>query len=101
MKEIGNENKNINDNIAILVKNGVAEHIQKALDVIRLFGNFSLHDPDFIVEDNIDIKTIFTFINVISNNYITEIKIINKTFDELPEDKKKEIEKRNIKSKKQ
>src|SRR5690606_26564134 len=41
--EVGGAGKNINDDIKLIVASGVDLQTQKALDIIRVFGNSSAH----------------------------------------------------------
>ena len=51
---LGESGKNINTDIAALVKKGLSEMIQQALDTVRVVGNVSVHPGRLDMRDNID-----------------------------------------------
>ncbi|SFO14937.1 DUF4145 domain-containing protein [Proteiniclasticum ruminis] len=95
---LGGKGKNINDDIKNLVENGLPEKIQKALDIVRVIGNDSVHPGQIDVSDNPEIaSSLFQMINIIVDKMITEPKTIDGLFESLPEDKRKGIEIRDAK----
>lgn len=95
-KQLGESGSNINDDIANLVKNGLSEKIQKALDVIRVIGNESVHPGQIDLNDNKEIATqLFHFVNIIANTMITQEKNIDEIYNTLPESKLNGINQRD------
>ena len=96
-KELGEKGKNINDDIASLVKKGLPPTIQKALDTIRVVGNNAVHPGQIDFDDNPDVAfVLFKYINVIANHFITIPKSIEEGYELLlPEKDKENIEKRD------
>jgi hypothetical protein len=96
-KELGEKGKNINDDIASLVKKGLPSTIQKALDTIRVVGNNAVHPGQIDFDDNPDVAfVLFRYINVIANHFITIPNSIDKGYELLlPEKDKEKIEKRD------
>jgi hypothetical protein len=93
---LGGKGKNINDDIQHLVKNGLPERIQKALDIIRVIGNDSVHPGQIDVNDNPEIAhSLFDMINFIVDKMITESQKIDSLYESLPKDKRICIETRD------
>jgi hypothetical protein len=96
---LGGEGKNINKDIQFLVKNGLSERIQKALDIVRVIGNDSVHPGQIDINDNPKIAiSLFEMINFIVDKMITEPQKIDDLYDVLPQDKRKGIEDRDTKA---
>jgi hypothetical protein len=82
---LGGTGKNINDDIALLVKNGLSEKIQQALDVVRVVGNNAVH-PGQIDFDNPEVAAnLFHLINVIVETMISTPKKIDTLYTSLPQ----------------
>ncbi|MFC1548701.1 DUF4145 domain-containing protein [Candidatus Omnitrophota bacterium] len=93
---LGEKGKNINDDIASLVKKGLPVKIQKALDIVRVVGNGAVHPGQIDLKD--DEKTaseLFSLINLIAEVMITQPKSIDALYDKLPENKKTAIDDRD------
>jgi hypothetical protein len=95
-KELGGEGKNINDDIALLVTNGLDKRVQQALDVVRVIGNNAVH-PGLIDlrDDRATAEKLFSLVNLIADIMISQPKHLQTMFDGLPENAKKAIEKRD------
>lgn len=96
MIQLGEKGKNINEDIGNLVKKGLPERIQKALDSVRIIGNNAIHPGEINLKD--DIKTaiaLFDLINMIIDVMITQPKKVEEIFNKLPEGAKEAIKKRN------
>lgn len=95
---LGKPGKNINDDIASFVKEGLDPRVQKALDFVRVVGNESLHPGQLDMKDNREVAAkLFTLINSIAHSLITHPKELDALYEELPQSKLKEIEKRDTK----
>jgi hypothetical protein len=78
------------------VSKGLPERIQKALDIVRVVGNESVHPGQIDLNDNPVITAkLFELINIIADKMITEPKEIDQLFNGLPEGKKEAIQKRD------
>lgn len=99
-KHLGGEGKNINNDIAFLVKNGLPQKLQQALDSVRVVGNNAVHPGQIDISDNIEIAhKLFVFTNIICDNQITQPKQIDEFYNtEIPENLKVAIEKRDKKN---
>jgi hypothetical protein len=87
---------NLNDNIKLLTQRGLRAEIQKALDIVRVLGNNAVHPGQIDLKDNSQIASrLFSLINIITEEMITQPKEIAALYEDLPENEKKKIEKRN------
>jgi len=95
-KHLGESGKNINNDIASLVKKGLNPTIQKSLDIVRVIGNEAVHPGIIDLKDNPESAIILCrLINIIAEAMITQPKMIEGLYSSLPEDKKEQIEKRD------
>lgn len=89
-------NENLNDKIGRLVRNGLSEKVQRALDIIRVIGNNAVHPGQISVEDNAEIaKTLFKLMNIIVDQTITQVNEINDLYSILPSGVREAIERRD------
>ena len=96
MGELGQTGKNLNDDIAALVSNGLPAEVQKMLDYCRVIGNHAVHPGEIDVSDAPEIaENLFRFINLIVEDRITRAKQIEKAYAKLPEGAREQIEKRD------
>lgn len=94
--QLGEPGKDINKDIGSLVKKGLPAAVQKALDIVRVIGNESVHPGQIDLNDNpAIISKLFELVNMIAAKMITEPKDIDKLFDGLPTGKKEAIQKRD------
>jgi hypothetical protein len=95
-KQLGEEGKNINNDIASLVKKGLPVTIQKALDIVRVVGNDAVHPGQIDLKDDQETANkLFDLINIIAHTMITQPKEIEAFYETLPEAKKAGIKKRD------
>ncbi|MFH1940184.1 MAG: DUF4145 domain-containing protein [bacterium] len=81
-KHLGGKGKNINDDIAKLVKEGLPIKIQQALDVVRVVGNNAVHPGQIDVKDNSQgVNSLFGLINFITEVMITQPKHIAQLYE--------------------
>lgn len=102
MIQLGEKGKDLNTDIANLVKNGLSVKIQQSLDALRVIGNEAVHPGELDLRD--DQKTaeqLFKLLNFIAEKMITEPKEIKEIYNKIPDSKKQQIEKRNEKPRKQ
>lgn len=97
MPRLGEKGKNINDDIASLVAKGLDTRIQKALDVVRVAGNYAVHPGQIDWDDDKTIATqLFGLVNLIVETQIAQKKHIEDLYAAVvPETVKAEIEKRD------
>ena len=84
-KELGEEGRNINSDIAELVKKGLPERVQQASDIVRVTGNNAVHPGQIDVDDAEVVGNLFDLINVIAEYTITMPQRIGNIYSELPE----------------
>ena len=95
--ELGETDRDINKNIGALVKKGLPQFVQQALDVVRVIGNKAVHPGQisFDVDDKGTATMLMHLLNIIVERMITEPKEINSLYQGLPESVKKSIENRD------
>ncbi|WWU63698.1 DUF4145 domain-containing protein [Clostridium baratii] len=84
-KELGEKGKNINEDIGNLVKKGLPEQIQMALDIVRVVGNNAVHPGTMDEEDTKEYAIrMFSLLNFIVEDRIIRPKEIEKLYNGLP-----------------
>jgi hypothetical protein len=95
-KALGEKGSNINDDIAELVKKGLPVSIQRALDSVRVIGNEAVHPGELDLRDDPELAaSLFSLVNLIVENRITNEKRIAEIYAKLPAEKVAAIEKRD------
>ena len=94
LKDLG-EAGTINDGIKNLVKKGLDERIQQALDIVRVTGNNAVHPGEIDFNDSTDVQMLFGLINLIADALITQPKQVAEMYNRLPETAREGIKKRN------
>jgi uncharacterized protein DUF4145 len=95
-KELGESGDNINGDIAALVQKGLDQRVQKALDVVRVIGNHTVHPGQIdLRDDRPTAEKLFGLVNLICEIMITQPKHVQSMYDDLPEKDRKAIEKRD------
>lgn len=81
-KHLGESGENINSDIANLVKKGLPEKLQKALDFVRVVGNNAVHPGQIdLTDDTVTAGKLFVFINIICDILITQPKNIDDSYE--------------------
>ncbi len=97
---LGEKGKNIDDDIASLVKKGLNPLVQKSLDIVRVIGNEAVHPGVIDLNDDRDTASqLLNLINSIADQMISHRKQVEAMYEKLPESKRTAIEKRDEKSK--
>jgi hypothetical protein len=93
---LGEKGKDLNDDIANLVRKGLPEKIQKALDVVRVVGNNAVHPGQMDLKDDTQIaRQLFDLVNIIADVMIGQPKRIEAMYSKLPQTQKDAITKRD------
>lgn len=93
---LGEKGKRIDEDIASLVTKGLDPRVQKALDVVRVIGNNAVHPGQIdLKDDRSTAEKLFGLVNLIADIMISQPKHIDAMFDDLPEEARKAIEKRD------
>jgi hypothetical protein len=96
LKEVGGKGKNIDADIKAIVAEGVDSQVQKAMDIVRVFGNNGAHPGEIQLNEDPDlVKKMFELINFIATKMISSKKEIDNLFESLPDGAKEAIEKRD------
>ena len=95
VKEL-DKSDNLNTAIGELVKDGLPEKIQRALDVVRVVGNNAVHPGTIDFSDGQDVsRSLFGLVNLIADKMITEPKEIERLYGQLPHTVHSQIERRD------
>lgn len=95
---LGEKGKNIDEDIASLVKQGLSPMVQKSLDAVRVIGNEAVHPGTLDLKDDIDTaQKLFRLVNIIAEQMISHPKHVEEIYGKLPEAKRKAIEQRDAK----
>jgi len=93
---LGESGKDINSDIASLVKKGLPLQVQQALDIVRVVGNEQVHPGTLDVRDDPSVAAeLFELVNFIVEDRIARPKAIQSLYERLPESKRKAIEQRD------
>lgn len=96
---LGYKDGNLNTKIGNVIKNGeIGKRTEKALDVIRVYGNSGAHSGIIDLEEQPWVPdTLLKLINLVVDDLITAPKEIDNMFDAMPAGVKAGIEKRDKK----
>jgi hypothetical protein len=93
---MGQDGKNLNDDIRKLVSQGLPVELQQALDTLRVIGNNAVHPGELDLKDGQKTaETLFGALNLIADRMITQKKKVAELFDKLPESARNQIKTRD------
>jgi hypothetical protein len=96
MKHLGQKGEKINTDIGELVKAGLPVKIKLALDSLRIYGNYAVHPGEIDLKDDRETALkLFTLLNLIVYDRITQPKEIEELFNRLPESKTRGVKNRD------
>lgn len=95
--ELGEIDRDINNNIGALVKKRLSPEVQQALDIVRVVGNKAVHPGQiaFDVDNTETAIMLMQLLNIITERMIAEPKKISSLFQNLPQSAKDAIETRD------
>lgn len=97
-RQLGETGKDLNEDIASLVRKGLNARIQQALDIVRVIGNEAVHPGQIDLHDDLETANqLFRLVNFIAYSMLTQPKEIEKLYAGLPDSKKAAIEQRDKK----
>jgi hypothetical protein len=95
-KHLGEKGENINDDIGRLVKKGLPEKVQQALDSIRVIGNDAVHPGQLDLQDDAPTaQSLFELVNIIVDVMISQPKRVSEIYRKLPSTKLEAIKERD------
>jgi len=98
MPHVGESGKNLNEDIASLVKKGLDPDVQKALDALRVIGNNAVHPLELDLRDDTEtVGALFGVLNFIVEERVARPKKLEALYGALPEAARAAIEKRDAK----
>lgn len=83
--ELGEKGKNIDDDIAALVRKGLPLIVQQSLDVVRVTGNHAVHPGQIDTDDPQVAAQLFELLNVICEYMIAMPKKVSGIYANLPQ----------------
>lgn len=93
---LGESGKDLNADIAALVRRGLSPTIQRSLDIVRVIGNEAVHPGELDLRDDQETAVaLAALVNLIVDNMITQPKSIDALYDKLPASKREAIDRRN------
>lgn len=93
---LGESGKNLDDDIASLVKKGLNPVVQQSLDIVRVIGNESVHPGEIDLNDDRDMAVkLFGLVNLIAQQMITHPREVQELYNALPNSKLEGIAKRD------
>jgi hypothetical protein len=96
MPHVGAKGHNINEDIGSLVKKGLPERVQKALDTVRVIGNNAVHPGQLdLRDDRSTALALFDLVNIIVDSMITQPKQIEDLYRRLPQSARDGIARRD------
>ena len=86
----------LNSCVGALVKDGLHPQTQRALDVVRVVGNNSVHPGEINVEDDPQVaQRLFLITNAIVDDLISKPRVLEEMYRDLPEGAREAIDRRD------
>jgi len=96
-RELGESGKNVNDDIAALVRKGLSAKIQQALDTVRVVGDNAVHPGQIdLRDDEATARQLFGLVNLVADVLISQPKHVEALYNSVvPENARTAITKRD------
>ena len=89
-KHLGGKGKKIQEDIDLLVENGLPKGVLEAMDSVRIIGNEALHPGQIDIRDDTGTAaTLFRLINFAADKTLTDPKQLQEFYATLPDSKKR------------
>lgn len=96
MPHLGEKGKKLDDDIGALVKKGLPERLQQALDGVRVIGNNAVHPGEIDLKDDANTAVaLFHILNMIVDVIITQQKRVEEVYAKVPGTVKEAIRRRD------
>ncbi len=96
MVHLGQPGRDLNKDIGRLVKKGLPQRIQQALDAVRVIGNNAVHPGELDLRDDTETAlAMFELLNMIVTVMITQPKQVEAVYSKLPGAAREAIERRD------
>ena len=96
---LGGRGNKIDDDIAVLVANGLLPRVQQSLDIVRVIGNEAVHPGTIDLRDDPTTAfLLFGLVNAIADQMISQPKAVEQLYAKLPQAKREAIEERDGKN---
>ncbi|MGF6727558.1 hypothetical protein P3T43_006950 [Paraburkholderia sp. GAS41] len=97
--QLGETGRNIDTDIASLVKKGLNPKVQQALDIVRVIGNECVHPGELDMRDDAETATqLLLLLNLVAEQMITLPREINALYGKLPQGKRDAITARDARA---
>jgi hypothetical protein len=94
--DLGEPGENLNTDIASLVKKGLPEEVQEAMDSLRVIGNNAVHPGELDLSDDAETASaLFNLLNFVVDEMIAQPKRRRSVFEKLPLKAREAIKKRD------
>ena len=95
-RHLGETGKNLNKDIANLVKKGLPAKIRQSLDIVRVIGNNAAHPGRIDLKDDTETASrLFQLVNLIADEMISQPKQVDELYTRLPQSQREAIAKRD------
>ena len=95
LNHLGVKGNTLKSKIDKVVKDGIDPKIEKALEIVRITGNHAVHPGKIDFDDNReDAELLFELINLITKEFISKPKEIDRLYEKLPSNFAQEAEMR-------
>ena len=95
-QQLGTSGMNLNDDIRVLVKQGLSPTVQQALDVLRVIGNKAVHPGNIdLMDDRETVMQLFEVFNFVAEDCLTRPRQVGEFYARLPSSAQQQIAERD------